>query len=153
MVGVLVGLDRRALAVVLATALGAVVMVAACAMLGLRVTFLDFVALPNTLGLGVDYTINLVHDRHATSGPAAAEAALRGSGAAVFVCSLTTIIGYGSLLASDNQAIRAFGTASLVGEVCCLVTAMIVAPAVLALGRRRAAPVASSSASFRAVAI
>ena len=153
MVGVLVGLDRRALAVVLATALGAVVMVAACAMLGLRVTFLDFVALPITLGLGVDYTINLVHDRHATSGPAAAEAALRGSGAAVFVCSLTTIIGYGSLLASDNQAIRAFGTASLVGEVCCLVTAMIVAPAVLALGRRRAAPVASSSASFRAVAI
>ena len=153
MVGVLVGLDRRALAVVTATVLGAVAMVAACAVLGLRVTFLDFVALPITLGLGVDYTINLVHDRRVAAGPGAAEAVLRSNGSAVLVCSLTTIIGYGSLLVSDNQAIRAFGTASLVGEVCCLVTAMIVAPAVLGLGRRRARRSPSASAPFRAIAI
>ena len=153
MVGVLVGLDRRALAVVTATVLGAIAMVAACAVLGLRVTFLDFVALPITLGLGVDYTINLVHDRRVAAGPGAAEAALRSNGSAVLVCSLTTIIGYGSLLVSDNQAIRAFGTASLVGEVCCLVTAMIVAPAVLGLFRRSADLSPSASAPFRAVAI
>ncbi len=143
LVGALVGLDRRALAVVVATGLGAIAMVAACAVLGLRITFLDFIALPITFGLGVDYTINLVHDR-AAGGPGmnVAEAALRGSGSAVFVCSLTTIIGYGSLLVSDNQAIRAFGTASLVGEVCCLATAMLVAPAILALGRTAREPAA-----------
>ena len=152
MVGALVGLDRRAAAVVVATVLGAIAMVSACAVLGLRVTFLDFVALPITLGLGVDYTINLVHDRRAARSADPAEAALRGSGSAVFVCSLTTIIGYGSLLVSDNQAIRAFGTASLVGEICCLATAMIVAPAILAVGRRHAAP-ASSSSTRLAVAI
>jgi predicted RND superfamily exporter protein len=151
MVGALVGLDRRALAVITATVLGALAMVSACAVLGLRVTFLDFVALPITLGLGVDYTINLVHDRRAARAADPAEAALRGSGSAVFVCSLTTIIGYGSLLVSDNQAIRAFGTASLVGEVCCLATAMIVAPAVLAVGRRSHQPASSSSAALRAV--
>jgi hypothetical protein len=151
MIGLLVGFDRRAAAVVAATALGAVTMVAACAALGLRVSFLDFVALPITLGLGVDYTINLVHDRRAAASRDPAEAALRGSGSAVFVCSLTTIIGYGSLLVSDNQAIRAFGTASLVGEVACLATALVVAPAVLALGARRE-PAASSSAHLRVVA-
>ncbi len=156
MVGVLVGLDRRAFAVVAATGLGAIVMVAACAVLGLRVTFLDFVALPITFGLGVDYTINLVHDRAAAASADPALAALRGSGSAVFVCSLTTIIGYGSLLVSDNQAIRAFGTASLVGEVCCLATAMLVAPAILAVGARgratAAVPASSSSATLHAVA-
>ncbi|HVV88259.1 MAG TPA: MMPL family transporter [Kofleriaceae bacterium] len=154
LVGGLVGLDRRALAVVASTVMGSIAMVAACAVLGLRVTFLDFVALPITFGLGVDYTINLVHDRRAAAGPDPALAALRGSGSAVFLCSLTTIIGYGSLLVSDNQAIRAFGTASLVGELCCLSTALVVAPAVLAVGRRRAAvhPAASSSATLRAVA-
>ncbi len=61
---------------------------------------------------------------------------LRTSGAAVFVCSLTTIIGYGSLLVSDNLAIRGFGTASLIGECTCLLAALILVPALLAVGRR-----------------
>ena len=38
-------------------------MVAVCALLGLKVNFLDFVALPITLGLGIDYAINVAH-RH-----------------------------------------------------------------------------------------
>ena len=71
--------------------------------------FLDFVALPITLGLGIDYAINVAHrhDREEIPDPIAT---LRTSGSAVFVCSLTTIIGYGSLLVSDNLAIRGFGT-------------------------------------------
>ena len=93
-------------------------------------TFLDFVALPITLGLGVDYAINVVH-RHHRDGGGDPASALRTSGAAVFLCSLTTIIGYGSLLVADNQAIRGFGAASLIGELCCLATALIVAPAIL----------------------
>jgi predicted RND superfamily exporter protein len=56
------------------------------------------------------------------------------------VCSLTTIIGYGSLLVSDNLAIRGFGTASLIGEITCVLTALVLVPALLALapGRRTA---------------
>jgi predicted RND superfamily exporter protein len=48
------------------------------------------------------------------------------------VCSLTTIIGYGSLLVSDNLAIRGFGTASLIGEITCVLTALVLVPAILA---------------------
>ena len=55
----------------------------------------------------------------------------------MFVCSLTTIIGYGSLLVSENLAIRGFGTAALIGEVTCLTAALVVVPAIVALGRRR----------------
>ena len=62
---------------------------------------------------------------------------LRTSGSAVFVCSLTTIIGYGSLLVSDNLAIKGFGTASLIGEITCVLTALVLVPALLALGGRR----------------
>ena len=63
-------------------------------------------------------------------------ATLRTSGSAVFVCSLTTIIGYGSLLVSDNLAIKGFGTASLIGEVTSLVSALVLVPALLALRPR-----------------
>ena len=54
----------------------------------------------------------------------------------MFVCSLTTIIGYGSLLVSENLAIRGFGAASLIGEVTCLLTALVLVPALLAPGRQ-----------------
>lgn len=64
---------------------------------------------------------------------------LRTSGSAVFVCSLTTMIGYGSLLASENLAIRGFGLASLIGEVACVMTALGLVPALIALGRRQTA--------------
>jgi hypothetical protein len=137
MVVAVVGLNRRAGSVLAATALGALGLIAACALLGLEVNFLDFIALPITLGLGVDYAINIAHRQ----GGAEVDPldALRTSGGAVFVCSLTTIIGYGSLLVSENLAIRGFGTAALIGEVTCLAAALVVVPAIVALGRRRSA--------------
>jgi predicted RND superfamily exporter protein len=135
MVLVLVGWNRRGGAVLVATAMGSLLMVATCALLGLKVNFLDFVALPITLGLGIDYAINIAH-RHDNEEHPDPLTTLRTSGSAVFVCSLTTIIGYGSLLVSDNLAIRGFGTASLIGEVTCVLTALIVVPALLALGGR-----------------
>jgi hypothetical protein len=136
MVLLLVGRNRRAFAVLVATMSGSLLMIAACALLGLKVNFLDFVALPITLGLGVDYAINIAH-RHDHEEVPDPITTLRTSGAAVFVCSLTTIIGYGSLLVSDNLAIRGFGTASLIGEITCLLTALVFVPALLAAGRQR----------------
>jgi hypothetical protein len=144
MVLLLVGRNRRAVAVLCATASGSLLMIAACALLGLKVNFLDFVALPITLGLGVDYAINIAHRQDTDEVPDPI-ATLRTSGAAVFVCSLTTIIGYGSLLVSDNLAIRGFGTASLIGEITCLLTALVLVPALMAVGRQVTPPARSPS--------
>ena len=139
----LIGPNRRALAVLVATGAGALLLVAVCALIGLKINFLDFMALPITLGLGIDYAINVAHryDEHRD-----AAATLRTSGSAVFICSLTTIIAYGSLLASDNLAIRGFGTAALIGEITCVFTALVLVPALLGLGRTdpRLPPVGSS---------
>jgi predicted RND superfamily exporter protein len=130
MVLAVVGRNRKAAAVLAATALGSLAMVATCALAGLRINFLDFVALPIALGLGVDYAIN-VAERIASDDPLHA---LRTTGGTVLVCSLTTIIGYASILFSANQAIRDFGLASLIGEITCVVTALTLVPALL--GRR-----------------
>jgi len=133
MVLLVVGRDRRAVAVLAATVLGSVGLIAMCALLGLKVNFLDFIALPITLGLGVDYAINIAH-------PAYLEAkspfdSIRNSGSSVFICSLTTIVGYGSLMVSDNLAIYGFGLSSLIGEVTSVVTALALVPAIIFLGR------------------
>jgi predicted exporter len=130
MVVLLVGRNRRSVAVLTATAAGSLLMVAVCAVLDLKVNFLDFVALPITLGIGVDYAINVAHRHDHEPDPIKT---LRTSGSAVFVCSLTTIIGYGSLLISENLAIRGFGLASLIGELACVGTALVLVPALLAV--------------------
>lgn len=135
MVVLLVGRNRRAVAVLAATTAGSLLMVAVCAVLDLKVNFLDFVALPITLGIGIDYAINVAHRHDHEPDPIAT---LRTSGSAVFVCSLTTIIGYGSLLISENLAIRGFGMASLIGEFACVATALILVPALLAVHHKPA---------------
>jgi uncharacterized protein len=131
MVLLVVGRTRRAVAVLAATATGSILMIAVCALAGLEINFLDFVALPITLGLGIDYAIN-VADRAANSDPVVA---LRSTGGTVLVCSLTTVFGYLSLMVSDNLSIRGFGLASLIGEITCMVAAFVVVPAIIALPR------------------
>jgi len=130
MVLVVVGRNRRAAAVLVATTAGSLAMIAVCAIAGIKINFLDFIALPIALGLGIDYAIN-VADRAEHDDP---RVALHSTGGTVLVCSLTTMIGYTSLLVSDNLAIRGFGLASLIGEITCVAAALVIVPAILARG-------------------
>jgi predicted RND superfamily exporter protein len=62
---------------------------------------------------------------------------LRATGSAVALCSLTTIIGYSSLLVAENRALFLFGVVAVLGELACLTTALTLLPAVLVLVERR----------------
>ncbi len=137
MVLLVVGRSRKSYAVLAASAAGSIGMVAVCALWGLKINFLDFVSLPITLGLGIDYAIN-VADRAAEDDPSVA---LRSTGGTVLVCSLTTMIGYASLLVSDNLAIHGFGFASLIGEITCVAAAFVIVPAIVAIRRPEAVAV------------
>ena len=108
---------------------------------GVRVNFLNFVVLPITFGIGVDYAINIV-TRYREEGPGSAARVVRETGAAVALCSATTIIGYGSLLVADNQALAGFGLLAALGEVTCLSAALIGLPAFLVLRERSRAALA-----------
>ncbi|MES1184156.1 MAG: MMPL family transporter, partial [Myxococcales bacterium] len=95
-----------------------------------RLNFLNFVALPLTFGIGVEYAINL-YDRVRTLGDV--RASLQSVGGAIAACSLTTMLGYGTLLFGDNLALQSFGKYAVVGELSCLLTALLVLPAGLTL--------------------
>jgi predicted RND superfamily exporter protein len=89
-----------------------------------KLNFLNFAALPITFGIGVDYAVN-VAQRYYTREKSNVVATLRTSGGAVVLCSLTTMLGYLALLGSHNQAIRSLGSIAVVGEVSCLLAAML----------------------------
>jgi len=113
---------------------GVLLTVGGAAHLGVRLNFLNFVALPLTFGIGVEYAMNL-YDRIEHLGDIGE--GLRSVGGAVTLCSLTTIIGYGSLLVADNRALQSFGILAVAGEVSCITTAMVLLPAAMYLRRER----------------
>jgi predicted RND superfamily exporter protein len=115
-------------------------------LLGVKINFLNFIAVPITFGIGVDYAINLVH-RWRIQGPGHLHSIVRETGGAVVLCSLTTTLGYMALLQSVNPSVRSFGLAAVTGEVTCLAAVVIVLPAILLLVERREARRSSATAT------
>jgi predicted RND superfamily exporter protein len=132
---------------VLATlVVGVVWMVAVTLVLGIKINFANFAAFPITFGIGVDYAVNIMArfrqeralgrdrlERDSAKEPARSDImrAVASTGGAVTLCSLTTIIGYSSLLLAKNQALFLFGAVAVAGEICCLTAALVALPAVL----------------------
>ena len=140
---VVVGRNRHGFVTLVCGLGGSMLMLGASALLGLKINFLDFVALPITVGIGIEYAVNIA-TRERQEGPGRGRAALATTGGAVALCSYTTIVGYGSLLVSVNLGIRSFGLAAMLGELTCLAIAIVLALALLwatapALARREAA--------------
>ncbi len=103
---------------------------------GMKINFLNFIAVPITFGIGVDYAINLVH-RWKLEGPGQVPTIVRETGGAVILCSLTTTLGYLALMQSVNPGVRSFGLAAVLGELTCLAAVVVFLPAVLVLLERR----------------
>ncbi len=100
-----------------------------------RLNFLNFVVFPITFGIGVDYAVNIVQRWHREGeGAEALARVLQETGGAVALCSVTTIIGYASLLVADSRALRGFGLLASLGEVACIGAALIALPAWLMRG-------------------
>lgn len=129
------GLRRRAFDVLATLLLGLCALFGALQLGGVRLNFLNFMALPITLGVGVDYAVNLAARAARDRDPLEA---LRHVGGPVALCSLTTILGYLALLESINQGVRSLGLVAVLGEVCCLLAALLVLPAALVLRARAA---------------
>ena len=136
----LLGTGHDARVTLACEALGVTGMLTAAWLLGIKVNFLDFVALPITIGIGVDYGVNIVARARQSGGPLRGRRALSTTGAVVALCSYTTCVGYGSLLFSQNRGIHTFGLSAMIGELTCLSAAMFLAPALIDYRPGRGAP-------------
>jgi predicted RND superfamily exporter protein len=119
---------RASLLVLASLLLGVTWLVGIGAAARVRLNFLNFVTLPITFGIGVDYAVNVVQ-RWRTEGRGSLGRVLRETGGAVGLCSLTTIIGYGSLLVAQSRALQGFGALASLGEIACVTAALIALPA------------------------
>jgi uncharacterized protein len=90
---------RQALAVIAALLIGVAWMAGLLVAMKVKLNFLNFIALPITFGIGVDYAVNIVQ-RYGREGAGGALTAVRETGGAVILCSLTTTLGYLALVMS-----------------------------------------------------
>lgn len=102
---------------------------------GLKINFLNFIALPITFGIGVDYSVN-IYSRYMLDKDRRMDLAVRNTGGAVTLASVTTIIGWGSLLLAGNRAFVSFGRLAVVGEFTCIFAALFTLPAMILLKQR-----------------
>jgi predicted RND superfamily exporter protein len=127
----LLGFGRHARVTIACAALGTMSMLSAAWALGIKVNFLDFIALPITVGIGVDYAANIAARARASGGERAGREAMVATGPVVVLCSYTTVVGYASLLFSSNRGIHTFGLSAMIGELTCVTSAVLLAPALI----------------------
>lgn len=149
LVVLLLALDFRsikdALLALFPTVIGWLSMLAAMVALGLRFDNANIISLPLVLGIGIAFGVHLMHrvreddpspDSSVAGQRAGLDAVVRGTGGAIAVAALTTMVGFGGLMTSAYGGMKSFGLVMVIGIFACLVATVLILPALLLVLRR-----------------
>ncbi|MBN1895538.1 MMPL family transporter [bacterium] len=103
---------------------------------GIHLTWMTVMAVPLLIGTGIDYGVHILH-RYRIEGPEGWLAVMRTTGKGVLLTSLTTMIGFGSLMFSRMVGLQQFGVTLCVGIFFMLILSVILIPALLTLTGNR----------------
>jgi hopanoid biosynthesis associated RND transporter like protein HpnN len=94
----------------------------------------NMIVLPLILGIGIDDGVHLIHDyrthkrfRYRMTGSTVTS---------ILITSLTTMIGFGSMMIASHRGLQSLGRVLVIGVTCCLITSIIILPALLLLRTR-----------------
>ena len=119
---------------------GVIMMLGLIKLAGMQLNYANAFVATMILGVGIDYSIHLVHRMRWTGGRV--EPGLLETGKAVVLAALTNIAGFGTLTLGNYPALRSFGLVALLGSLTCLFTSLTLVPALMA---RRKEPGASEA--------
>ena len=108
----------------------------AMVLLGIKLNFMNAIIFPILLGLGIDYGVYIIH-RYQETGKGSLVFVLRQTGAAIFLSSATTIIGFGSLLTAVHRGLNSIGLLAVLGLFLIAVTSVTLLPAILQIIENR----------------
>ena len=99
-------------------------------LIGLRMNFVNIVVTPLILGIGIDDGIHIIH-RYLEKRKKGIEDAIHHTGRAVVMTSLTTMVGFGSLVFAQYRGLATMGGLALLGGGLCLIASLTILPALL----------------------
>jgi uncharacterized protein len=100
------------------------------ALAGASLNFINVLALPIIIGLGIDNGLHII-ERHRGTAHGCIDIALVKTGRAVVITSLSTILGFGALSLASFRGIQALGLLALVGVAVTLISAITLIPALV----------------------
>ena len=101
-------------------------------LIDVRFNLANLVILPLILGIGVVDGIHIIH-RYREEPDKTTTVLSKSTGMAVVLTSLTTMIGFGSMMVADHQGIFSLGLVLTIGVGSCLVASVTIVPAMLKL--------------------
>ncbi|WAS93815.1 efflux RND transporter permease subunit [Nannocystis punicea] len=101
--------------------------------MGWTLNLFNLVALPLLVGMGQDDSLHIIH-RYREEGTGRLAHTMRETGGAVVLTTVTTVIGFSSMLFVDHIGLRSLGWTAVVGMTFCLVASLTLVPACLRLG-------------------
>ncbi|MCP4171211.1 MAG: MMPL family transporter [Fuerstiella sp.] len=116
---------------------GGLILLGLMALLNVDFNPINLIVLPLVLGIGVDDGIHMVHDYRRQLANGAKEYSPSGDTVnGVFLTSLTSIVGFGSLMIAAHQGLKSVGIVLALGIASCLAVALILLPPLLVLVAR-----------------
>ena len=103
---------------------------------GLKLNMANLVILPLILGIGVVNGIHIIH-RYREETDKTQVVLSKSTGQAVILSSLTTMIGFGSMMVADHYGVYSLGLVLSLGVFCCLTASITFLPALLKLSTEK----------------
>jgi hypothetical protein len=129
---------RVSLVVLMPIAFAIIVTFGLLLLFGHRFSFMSITAIPLIIGIGIDNGIHLVR-RYLENERNGILAIAKASGAALIQSNLTTIVGFGALMASSFTPLAELGLVTALGVALALAGGLWLVPAVILLGEERGA--------------
>ncbi|NQV38742.1 MAG: MMPL family transporter [Candidatus Marinimicrobia bacterium] len=123
---------KRAVLAIIPLVVGAIWMLGTMELTGMQLTMMNIMAVPLIIGIGIDDGVHLVH-RYQIEGWGNHKAVFASTGRAIFLTSLTTMLGFGSLLFATYRGLGSMGGALFIGVGTCFLASVLVVPAVLGM--------------------
>lgn len=116
---------------------GGLMLLGLMALLNVEFNPINLIVLPLVLGIGVDDGIHMVHDyRRQLATPDSDYQPSGDTVNGVLLTSLTSIVGFGSLMIASHEGLKSVGVVLALGVACCLAVALILMPPLLVLVSR-----------------
>jgi hypothetical protein len=109
--------------------LGTVQLLGILGLLGVPLNPANMIVLPLILGIGIDDGVHVIHDFRRKGGRYRISPSTASS---VVITSLTTMVGFGSLMIASHRGLQSLGRVLTIGVSCCLFTSLVMLPALLA---------------------
>lgn len=127
---------RMALLGIIPLLIGGVWMMGLMKTFGLMFTVMNVMGIPMIVGIGIDDGVHLLH-RYRVEGLRRTPVVLKSTGKAILLTSLTTMVGFGSLIIARHRGFVGLGALLALGVGACFLTTVLFLPAIISLMLRR----------------